>query len=181
MAKIAPMQWLYILYVLLTTAIGVLGIRAVVLLAKGRQGAYKAALTALVAGLVVGVVHMITSRMLRGSSMPVDGIVYITVLTLVIFFVFRIPAIWSGVDYSKAPRKEGKKSSGAAAIVAGALCLTIQFFMAPTHTWDGVNYADAFNTTMTIVGSGLVLLGIGLILSSVLVLAPMKRKVDTLR
>jgi hypothetical protein len=34
---------------------------------------------------------------------------------------------------------------------------------------------------MTIVGSGLVLLGIGLILSSVLVLAPMKRKVDTLR
>jgi predicted phage tail protein len=103
------------------------------------------------------------------------------VLTLVIFFVFRIPAIWSGVDYSKAPRKEGKKSSGAAAIVAGALCLTIQFFMAPTHTWDGVNYADAFNTTMTIVGSGLVLLGIGLILSSVLVLAPMKRKVDTLR
>ena len=181
MAKIAPMQWLYILYVLLTIAIGVLGIRAVVLLAKGRQGAYKAALIALVAGLVVGVVHMITSRMLRGSSMPVDGIVYITVLTLVIFFVFRIPAIWSGVDYSKAPRKEGKKSSGAAAIVAGALCLTIQFFMAPTHTWDGVNYADAFNTSMTIVGSGLVLLGIGLILSSVLVLAPMKRKVDTLR
>ena len=93
MAKIAPMQWLYILYVIVTIAIGVLGIRAVVLLAKGRQGAYKAALFALVLGLIVGVIHMITSRNLRGSSMPVDGIVYITVLTLIIFLVFRIPTI----------------------------------------------------------------------------------------
>jgi len=160
MAKIAPYQWLYILYVLVTIAIGVLGIRAVVMLTKGQQGAYKAALTALVLGLVVGVIHVITSRSLRGSSMPADGIVYITVLTLVIFLIFRIPAIWSGVDYSNAPRKEGKKSGGAAAIITGALCLTIQFFMAPTHTWDGVNYSDAFHTTMTVVGSLLMITGV---------------------
>lgn len=181
MAKIAPFQWLYILYVLVTIAIGVLGIRAVVMLAKGRPGAYKAALLALVLGLVVGVIHMITSRSLRGSSMPVDGIVYITVLTLVIFLIFRIPSIWSGVDYTKAPRKEGKKSGGAAAIVTGALCLTIQFFMAPTHTWGGVNYADAFNTTMTIVGSGLLLLGIGLILSHYLPVAVLKREIESVK
>ncbi len=181
MAKIAPFQWLYIIYVIVTIAIGVLGIRAVVMLAKGRQGAYKAALLALVLGLVVGVVHMITSRSLRGSSMPVDGIVYITVLTLVIFLIFRIPAIWSGVDYTKAPRKEGKKSGGAAAIVIGALCLTIQFFMAPTHTWGGVNYADAFNTTMTIVGVGLVAMGIGLIISNYLAVAALKREVETVQ
>jgi len=181
MAKIAPFQWLYILYVLVTIGIGVLGIRAVVMLAKGRQGAYKAALIALVSGLVVGVVHMITSRSLRGSSMPVDGIVYITVLTLVIFLIFRIPAIWSGVDYTKAPRKEGKKSGGAAAIVSGALCLTIQFFVAPTHTWNGVNYAGAFHTTMTITGAGLLLLGIGLIISNYLAVAALKREVETAR
>jgi len=179
MAPLAPFQWLYILYVLVTIAIGVLGIRAVVMLAKGRQGAYKAALLALVLGLVVGVTHIITSRNLRGSSMPVDGIVYITVLTLVIFLIFRIPAIWSGVDYTKAPRKEGKKSGGAAAIVTGVLSLTIQFFMAPTHTWGGVNYADAFHATMTIVGGGLVLLGIGLIISNQLAVAAIKREVET--
>ncbi len=179
MAPLAPFQWLYILYVLVTIAIGVLGIRAVVMLAKGRQGAYKAALLALVLGLVVGVIHMITSRNLRGSSMPVDGIVYITVLTLVIFLIFRIPAIWSGVNYTKAPRKEGKKTGGAAAIVTGVLSLTIQFFMAPTHTWGGVNYADAFHATMTIVGGGLVLLGIGLIISNHLAVAAIKREVET--
>lgn len=178
MAKIAPMQWLYILYVIVTIAIGVLGIRAVVLLAKGRQGAYKAALLALVLGLIVGVIHMITSRNLRGSSMPVDGIVYITVLTLIIFLVFRIPTIWSGVDYSKAPRREGKKSGGAAAIVAGVLCLTIQFFMAPTHTLNGINYADAFHATLSIVGGLLFISGISLISSYHLALKVMRTKKD---
>lgn len=165
MAPLAPFQWLYILYVLVTTAIGVLGIRAVIALVKGKKGAYKAALIALLLGLAVGILHIITSRALRGSSMPVDAVVYITVLTLVIFLVFRIPAIWAGVDYEKAPRKEGKKSGGTAAIVVGVLCLTIQFFMAPTHTWGGVNYADAFHATMTIVGGLLTLVGTGFLVS----------------
>ena len=170
MAPLAPYQWLYILYVLVTTAIGVLGIRAVIALVKGKKGAYKSALIALVLGLVVGVIHILTSRALRGSSMPVDAVVYITVLTLVIFLIFRIPAIWAGVDYEKAPRKEGKKNAGAASIVVGVLCLTIQFLMAPTHTWGGVNYADAFHATMTIVGGAFTLLGSGLLISDLIMI-----------
>ena len=35
MAPLAPFQWLYILYVILTIAIGILGIRAVVLPCQG--------------------------------------------------------------------------------------------------------------------------------------------------
>jgi hypothetical protein len=35
--------------------------------------------------------------------------------------------------------------------------------MASTHTWGGVNYADAFNTGMTITGIGLLLLGAGIL------------------
>jgi hypothetical protein len=31
--------------------------------------------------------------------------------------------------------------------------------MASTHTWGGVNYADAFNTAMTMAGIGLLSLG----------------------
>lgn len=166
MAPLAPFQWLYILYVIVTIAIGVLGIRAVVMLVKGKSGSYKAALTALILGVVVGIIHIITSRSLRGSSMPVDAVVYMTVLTLVVFLIFRIPGIWQGVDYTRAPRKEGKKGGGAAAIVVGVLCVTIQFFMASTHTWDNINYADAFHATMSIVGGALVLFGGGLTLSS---------------
>ncbi len=179
MAAIAPFQWLYILYVILHVAVGVLGVRAIVMLAKGKKDSYKAALIALVAGTVVGIAHIISSRALRGSSMPVDPIVYITVITLVIFLIFRIPSIWSGVDYSKAPRKEGKKTGGAAAIVTGAVCLTIQFFMAGTHTIGGINYADAFHATMTIVGSALVLFGVGLIVSNYIEVAAYERSIKT--
>lgn len=164
MAPLAPYQWLYILYVIVTIAIGVLGVRAVVLLIKARKNAYRSALVALITGVVVGVIHIATSRALRGSSMPVDAVVYITVLTLAIFLLFRIPGIWKGVDFSKAPKKESKKSGGTAAIVVAAFILTIQFWMAPTHTWNGINYADAFNTTMVISGVLILLVGITLLL-----------------
>jgi len=168
MAPLAPYQWLYILYVVVTVAIGILGIRAVVLLVKGAPNAYKTALIALLAGTVVGVIHIATSRAIRGSSMPVDAVVGTTVITLVIFLLFRIPALWQGIDYAKAPKKEKKTSGGVSAIILAGLCWTIQYLMASTHTWSGINYADAFNTGMTVSGFLLALLGAGMLLSNLL-------------
>jgi len=51
------------------------------------------------------------------------------------------------------------------AILLAGLCWTIQYLMAGTHTWGGVNYADAFNTGMTVSGILLALLGAGLLAS----------------
>ena len=99
-------------------------VRAVVLIIKGRDNAYRYSLIALIGATVVGVIHIITSRALRGSSMPVDGVVYATVLTLVIFLIFKIPAVWAVVDFSTAKKKDSEISGGAAAIVVGVLCLT---------------------------------------------------------
>lgn len=160
LAPIARFQWLYILFVIVTVAIGVMGVRAVVLLVKGRKNAYRYSLIALLAGIVVGAVHMAFSRTLRGgSSMPVDMVVYTTVLTLIIFLLFRIPAIWQGVDFAK-PEGENKTGKQAAAIALGAtglLSLTIQFLMAPTHTINGINYADVWHTALTLLGFALIL------------------------
>jgi hypothetical protein len=103
---------------------------------------------------------MAFSRNLRGgSSMPVDMVVYTTVLTLIIFLLFRIPAIWQGVNFEK-PEGENKNGKQAAAIALGAcglLSLTIQFLMAPTHTIGGINYADVWHTTLTVLGLVLIL------------------------
>ncbi len=165
-AAIADFQWLYILFVLATVAFGVMMVRAVVLLIKGRQNAYRYSMIALIAGVVVGVIHMVVSRSLRGSSMPVDGVVYTTVLTLIIFLLLRIPAVWEKVDFSKAKKEDSETAGGAAAIVAGVLSLTIQYLMAPTHTINGINYGDAFHLTMTGIGLGLILLGGGLIFNA---------------
>ena len=163
MASLAPFQWLYILFVLTGTAIGVWGVWATVKLVKGTSDSYKMSMQALVAGVVVGFIHIYMSRMLRGKSMPVDAVVYTTVLTLIVFLLFRIPSIWQGVNFDKSG--SNRTAGGAAAIILGALTLTIQYTMGSTHTWGGVNYADAFNTGMTLAGIGLLLLGAGILLS----------------
>ena len=163
MAAIVPYKWLYMIFVVVTIAIGVMGIRAAVLLIKGRQNAYRYSMTALISGIVVGVIHMFTSRSLRGSSMPVDGVVYASVLTLVVFLIFRIPGIWNLVDFSKGKSDSKDIGGGMSAMVAGGLILSIQFWMAPTHTFDGINYGDAFHSQMMLIGGGLMVAGIGLL------------------
>ena len=164
MAALAPFQWLYILFVLVGIAIGIWGIWATVKLIKGTSDSYLMSMQALIAGVLVGGLHIYISRMLRGKSMPVDAVVYTTVLTLIIFLLFKIPAIWKGVDFTKGNAKENKTAGGAAAIMLGLLTFTIQYTMASTHTWDGVNYANAFNTSMTILGWGLTLGGVLILL-----------------
>jgi hypothetical protein len=164
MAPLAPYQWLYILFVLIGIVIGVWGINATIKLIKGVSDSYLMSIRALIAGVLVGGLHIYVSRMLRGKSMPVDAVVYTTVLTLAIFLLFKIPAIWQGVDFTKGNAKENKTAGGASAIMLGLLTFTIQYTMASTHTWDDVNYANTFNTSMAILGWGLTLGGALLLL-----------------
>ena len=159
MAALAPFQWLYILFVLVGIALGVWGIWATVKLVRGTPDSFMTSLKVLAAGMLVGGFHIYMSRLLRGKSMPVDAVVYVTVLTLVIFLLFRIPGIWQGVDFSKGKPQGNRPAGGAATILLGILTLTIQYTMGSTHTWGGVNYADAFNTAMTVTGLALLVLG----------------------
>jgi hypothetical protein len=165
MAALAPFQWLYILFVLVGVALGILGIRAVILLIRGAASAYRDTLFILLAGAVVGVIHIAVSRALRGNSMPVDAVVYTTIFTLVIFLLLRIPTIWQGVDFTQGNSQSNRPAGGVTAIVLGLFTLTIQWTMGPTHTWGGINYADAFNTLMTTVGIASLLLGSWILLA----------------
>src|SRR5512143_1298443 len=162
---IAPFQWLYILFVLVTLAIGAWGVRAVVRLVNGVKGSYGGALLVLAAGTVIGGIHMAASRMLRGGSMPVDMVVYTTVLTLVVFLIFRIPGVWQGIHFERPGTggKPNKKAAAAALIATGLLTLTVQFMMAPTHTVDGINYADVWHWTLTVLGTSLAAAGLVLL------------------
>jgi hypothetical protein len=164
MAPLASFQWLYILFVLAGIALGVWGIQATVKLVRGTPDAYLTSLKVLAASVVVGGFHIYMSRLLRGKSMPVDAVVYTAVLTLIIFLLFRIPFIWQGVNFEKGDPKSNRMAGGAAAILLGLITLTIQYTMGSTHTWNGVNYADAFNAVMTLTGSGLLLFGAGVLI-----------------
>jgi hypothetical protein len=156
MAPLAPFQWLYITFVIVTTAIGVMAARAVVLLVKGRSNSYRYTLIALLLGLVVGVVHMLVSQALRGKSMPVDGVVYTTALTLILFLIFRIPGIWKGVDFTSGPPSDasGQMAAAITLLVTSVLTLTVQYWAGPSHTWDGTNWAGAFQLTSALLGIG---------------------------
>ncbi len=160
MAKLERFQWLYVLFVLIGIALGVLGIRATVGLIKGKEKSYRDALVVLVCGVVIGAIHILVSRAFRGGSMPVDPIVYVTVLTLILFLIFRIPAIWKGVDFTRGSTQSNRPAGGAAAILLGISALTVQVLMGPSHTWGGVNYADAFNGMMTGIGVACLVVGI---------------------
>lgn len=159
MAPLASFQWLYILFVLSGIVIGVWGIWATVKLVRGTTDAYRMSLYALVIGVVIGGFHIYMSRMLRGKSMPVDAVVYITVLTLAVFLLLRIPLIWQGANFEKGDSKSNRMAGGVAAILLGLMTLTIQYTMGPTHTWNSINYANAFNTLMISTGIGLLILG----------------------
>ena len=167
MARLAPFQWLYVVFVVVGIVLGALGIRATVMLIKGRDKSYREALLLLIAGVVAGAVHIAASRSLRGSSMPVDAVVYTTILTLLVFLLFRIPSIWQGVDFSRGDAKSNRPAGGAVAIVFGLLALTIEHMMGPSHTWSNVNYADAFNASMTGMGLLCLLFGCALLLAPV--------------
>ncbi len=93
----------------------------------------------LVAGTVIGIIHMVVSQALRGKSMPVDAVVYTTVLTLILFLIFRVPWVWQGVNFTQGSMQSNLPAGGAAAIAVGLLALSIQFTMGSTHTWNNVN------------------------------------------
>jgi hypothetical protein len=99
--------------------------------------------------------------------MPVDAVVLTTAFTLLVFLVLRIPPIWQGVDPQEGEPKSSHTAGGLAAITLGGLMVSIQHLMGPTHTWNGVNYADAFHLTLTSLGLPLVLFGVHIVVKNV--------------
>jgi hypothetical protein len=167
MVEIAPYKWLYVIFVIATISAGVIMARATVMLVRRKPSAYPNTITSLIAGIIIGFIHMFVSRNLRGSSMPVDAVTYSAVLTLIVFLIFKIPNVWAMVDFTQANPEDNQKAGGAAAMASGVLAFSIQYLMASTHTMNGgTNYGDAFHTSMTIIGWGFVLGGIALILAA---------------
>jgi hypothetical protein len=165
MAKLAPFQWLYVLFVLAGIAIGIWGIRATIKLVKGTPDSYVTSVRALITGVLVGGLHIYMSRMLRGKSMPVDMIVYATIFTLAVFLLFRIPGIWQAVNFDKGSRN-GNTGGLAAAItllLVGISVLALPFKMAETHTFvaGGINWAATWSLPLNLIGSLLIVDGLG--------------------
>jgi hypothetical protein len=164
MAALVPYKWLYQLSLLITIAIAVYAIRATVGLARSRNWGYKAAVIALALTIVFGAAHVFMSQTLRGKSMPNDMRVYVAVLALIVLLLLRIPGIWKQVIFSGGGAGgAGTAPAGLSMILAALAFLTVQFWAGATHTWEGVNFADAFHNQLTLVGWALMILGVGFV------------------
>jgi hypothetical protein len=160
-AGIAPYQWLYILFVIITFVFGVMGARATLLLIRNKPNAYRYSVIALIGGTIIGVIHVLVSRLLRGGSMPVDMVTYMNILTLVVFLIFRIPPLWKEIGFGQpASSSTAGVAGGMASITMGAIALTIQYWMGSTHTIAGVNYADIWHVQLQLIGWSLVVIGV---------------------
>jgi len=168
MALLAPYSWLYILFVIITTAIGVYMVKALVGLIKKRQNGYRDTIISLILGIIIGVIHMVVSRSLRGSSMPTDGVVYVTVLTLIVFAIFKIPGIWNELhlDGTK-PDDINKIAAAFTLLLCGIAVLTAPVWGASTHIFaeGGQNWANAWPIQMNLIGILLLLSGIFTLIS----------------
>jgi len=179
MAPIAPYSWLYILFVLLTTAVGVMMVRAVVLLIKKKANAYRYTIISLLLGIGIGVIHMIASRALRGKSMPTDGVVGFTILTLILFLIFKIPAIWKEMRFGQAGKDDTNKTAAAITLAAAGIAIvSAPLWGASTHTFipGGMNWANAWPVQMTLIGSLLIAAGISLV-----AITPVKQLVRSIK
>jgi hypothetical protein len=142
--------------------VGIMGVRATVLLVKGKSHAYRYSLIALILGVVLNAIHVYASRTLRGSSMPVDAVLYTNLVTLLFFLLIRLPRIWKGVDFHNSPNEDkiSGQASAIALVTSGLLTLTIQWLVVSSHTVNGINYADVWHNSLTLIGLALIIGGI---------------------
>lgn len=157
-------RWLYQILVVTTILIGLAGIWATVKLVRGGPHIYRDILIILIIGTILAGIQYFASMALRGKAAPANMKFYLNVFTLVVFLLFRIPGIWKNLDFN-APGGKNETSSGVglAAIITGILTLTIFIWAGPSHTFFQENWTYVLQVPLIIVGTGLTLLGIGLL------------------
>jgi hypothetical protein len=148
----------------ITTIIaGLLGIWITIRLRHFTQRNYLYAILILLLSLTTAGVKMYFSNKLRGSVAPTNIRFDLSLIVLIYFLILRIPGLWDKVRHVQKPNDEGNTGAAVAAIIGGTLTLTVQYWAGPTHTFNGVNYADVWHTQLAIIGWTLVIGGIAFI------------------
>lgn len=157
-------RWLYQIFVVTTIMIGIAGVWALIKLVRGGPKVSRDALIVLGIGTLIGGVHYFTSLALRGKAAPANMKFYINIFTLLVFLIFQIPGLREKIGFSKAGGKaETNTGVGMAAIIVGAIMLTIFQWAGPSHTFYGENWVYVLEMPLIIVGSILILAGIGIV------------------
>lgn len=163
LAMMIPYKPIYQVAAILTIIGGLLGIWMTIKLRCFNEKNFLYAVLILLLSLATAGVKMYFSNKVRGSVAPTNIRFYFTLFTLAYFLIMRIPGVWETVRSKTHQDNGGDTGAAVAAIIAGVLTLTVQVWAGPTHTFNGVNYADVWYGEMMIAGWALILLGTSVI------------------
>ena len=167
MQAIVPYKPLYQVFVFVTLLTGIAEVYTLVHFIRGKKWAYLTALILMAVGIISGEIHMYYSNMLRGTSAPNFLRVYVSIFTLVIWLLMRIPGLWNDISSRKSGEGDNAAAGGAAMIIAGISILSMPFMATSTHILGGVNWAHAFDTGLGIAGLAMLLTGGGLLFRAI--------------
>jgi hypothetical protein len=189
MAKLASVQWLYILLMITAIIAAVWGIFVTVALARGGGHAYRDALIVLIASLVIAGVQTFVSIALRGKGAPQNMRFYFTALVVIVFLLLRLPPLWKLIGGFTATGGKGgfATPTGLAAFWSGLIVLTTPLWASPTHIGpDGAQWVNVIRTPLLVGGGLLALMGVGLLVwvgrrSRLAITAPRRSLTPTIR
>lgn len=154
-------RWLYQILVVTTTLLGLAGIWGLVKLVRGGPKVYRDVLIILAIGCILGGVHYFASMALRGKAAPANVKFYINIFALVVFLLLKAPGIRELVNFtSPGGKNETNSAAGLAAVIAGALTLTVFHWAGPSHTFYQENWTYVFYVPLVTVGTALILWGL---------------------
>ncbi len=170
-AVYVPSMPLYQVFVYVGVGLGTAGAVVTYALVRGHKWAYRGALITLGIGAVMALVHNIHSSWLNEDSfaeylmnMPTSMRLYITVITLVLFLILRLPSIRKKVDVDFTTPWRGKGSGsaggGLAAIVAGITTITTPIWVGGSHLLQGYNLVNVLRVPLMVGGGLMILVGV---------------------
>lgn len=161
MKALIPLQWLYQILVFAVVGVGLAGAWSTFSLARAHKNSYGTALIILIVGVALAIVQMAASRSLRGKSMPTDLRLYVGGLTLIVFLLLRLPGVWQASGMGGSADSGGWQApTGISAIVMGLAVLTAPLWVGSSHTFDGANWAHAWDWQVVAIGMALLLGGV---------------------
>ncbi|MBN1249811.1 MAG: hypothetical protein JXC32_19265 [Anaerolineae bacterium] len=163
MAGLVPYKPLYQLIVVLSIAVGIWGIPVMIALVRGGNHAHRNALIVLGVGAVTSGVQTAVSQAVRGSSAPANVRFAVTLVTLIVFLIFRLPGLWRRMRFDEPLRGQSAKTAGGVALaVCGSVTLFSPVWVTQTHL-----SAWLLGLRIPLIVTGLVLLAVGTALLAV--------------
>ena len=150
------------------------GIALAYVLARAYKWAYWAAIGTVAISAGVAAAHMYYTSTLKLVSFfatpPESMRFYVSVLTLVVLLVLRLPGIWKWVDFTQPWPERASKSTagGVTAIMMGIIALSTPMWAGANHVVDGYNLVYVLEIPLAVGGWSLVLAGMGALITGAL-------------